>query len=250
MFFACKTCDRKFVTSQSLEQHVLDSGHIKCKLCNLAFSKEHDLTEHIQSSCFHCQVCNQALSSKAARTRHLQTCSVRIVPPKCEICEREFSSEEALNTHLRTTKKHAGSSGGEADESPLTSKEALKQRLPDSAAQSKSFICECKKAFPSEKSLRRHLKIPLFMLRVLGAKYVTKNSTARMTSSAIHSTPRFIKPTRERKEHTKGLRKRGGEAAFRKAYHTHQIIRVRIVQTATSCQGGTEAAFRKAPYTH
>ncbi|TLD22157.1 hypothetical protein PspLS_08159 [Pyricularia sp. CBS 133598] len=86
MAATCVSCDRVFVSEESLQQHLRDSPvHdlvYECKKCNRSFNSEESLQQHVRDSPAHAQSFD------------------------CEMCDRAFKTDEALQQHLEHAAIH------------------------------------------------------------------------------------------------------------------------------------------------
>ena len=78
--FKCDSCEKEFVTSYELKEHV-DAVHLhikrnRCHICNKDFSgteyylKEHIKTIHEGKKDYKCELCNRAFASKLTLVQH------------------------------------------------------------------------------------------------------------------------------------------------------------------------------------
>ena len=117
----------------------------KCEECNMLFSSQKELDNHIlkHNSSFKCDRCGKAFSNKNDLKTHITKEHPLFI---CDKCKKEFDSDNDLQTHITNEHPH--------------------------------FICDkCKKEFDSEDALQTHTKSehPLFQCIKCGRKFNSQN---------------------------------------------------------------------------
>ena len=101
----CNACNKKFRTSQDLENHV-QSKHVEKKgdYCDNIFSNEHELGKH-HKECDKvgvankvCNKCNKSFTTNGIK-RHAPTCHVNNDEFDCPDCGMIFNNANDVKTH-------------------------------------------------------------------------------------------------------------------------------------------------------
>ncbi|KAF3903777.1 Myoneurin [Dactylellina cionopaga] len=146
----CNQCMRHFVSSDSLEDHFLESKfHFYCKLCVRHFRDGKSLENHHKTSRnhYHCPKCNISVTSEAQLTEHYLEKHAY-----CVLCRKLFDNDEKLRDHL------AGSHHVCWDCNVFYTTE---KELKDHYARLKKhpYCSTCKEGFSDEEAYTRHLTV-------------------------------------------------------------------------------------------
>ncbi|TLS21752.1 uncharacterized protein PpBr36_09443 [Pyricularia pennisetigena] len=115
MAATCVSCDRVFVSEESLQQHLRDSpvhaSMYKCQKCDRSFSSDEALQQHLRDSPVHasmyeCKKCDRYFSSDEALQQHVRDSPAHAPSFDCETCDRAFKTDEALQQHLKYADAH------------------------------------------------------------------------------------------------------------------------------------------------
>lgn len=107
--YACTECDKTFLTSQNLTQHLRTHSEVKnfiCKQCGKGFGTARNLEVHAIVHTgfkpFICRMCGKAFARKAEIRDHERTHTGE-KPYQCEFCGATFSQRSNLQSHKRAT---------------------------------------------------------------------------------------------------------------------------------------------------
>ena len=96
LIFQCYSCDSKFATEISWNQHIFSHQEVtklfKCKLFDYSCSQKGDLNIHFESGheekkTFRCEKCGKSLTNEAKLAKHIGAIHEGNRPFKCEICD-------------------------------------------------------------------------------------------------------------------------------------------------------------------
>ncbi|XP_028174770.1 zinc finger protein 184-like [Ostrinia nubilalis] len=165
--FECKVCAKKFSFLSAVRRHEKQherTGSVSCNECNRKFRDETLLERHIKyahKGTFTCTKCDTAFSSELALRAHSKTHRPKSERQyRCSFsgCTKTFNFTHHLKHHELThtnTKQHHCSVCGKGFIQLHHLKSHLKKHGPENWLT--CGIAECKKTFPTEYALKRHI---------------------------------------------------------------------------------------------
>ncbi|RWS16856.1 MDS1 and EVI1 complex locus protein EVI1-A-like protein, partial [Dinothrombium tinctorium] len=170
-------------------------GTLKCSLCELSFSdqlrlSDHIATEHLVEREFKCNQCPKEFGWKSNLTRHqVQHESRRYI---CESCKKEFTDPSNLQRHIRS--QHIGARSHACSECGKTfaTSSGLKQHTHIHSSV-KPFRCEvCFKAYTQFSNLCRHKRMHITCRQQIKCK---KCGQSFPTAAALSKHKKFCEGT-------------------------------------------------------
>ncbi|XP_055629171.1 zinc finger protein 37-like isoform X2 [Toxorhynchites rutilus septentrionalis] len=103
--FHCNHCDKKFLTSRSLAQHLrcLEKKH-SCEECGKTFAQQGELKLHLRmhngERPFQCTICGKRYKTASLRTAHMDS-HINGKTFQCQICGKKLQSRTCYRNHIR-----------------------------------------------------------------------------------------------------------------------------------------------------
>lgn len=114
--FECTICNKKFITTSNLKQHMgshsVDKKNYHCKLCDMSFAWKSTLNKHLASSHrpdgpqkFVCEICPRVYATLAQVNEHVKRDHLKVRNHECKECGKTFFKKFDLKLHIRTHTK-------------------------------------------------------------------------------------------------------------------------------------------------
>ncbi|GIY13467.1 hypothetical protein CDAR_193311 [Caerostris darwini] len=163
--YACKYCDKAFLSSSDLTNHIhTHTGEkpYKCAVCNRCYADRSNLRRHTSihtGGSLKCRECGERFSQSSTLHEHVRVIHSGENPNKCTKCGKYFANTSSLRTHILSI--HTAETPNKCSECGkcFAYPSVLSRHIRSIHTAEKPYKCtECGQCFSRRDNLRDHVR--------------------------------------------------------------------------------------------